>query len=109
VMSLISRAGCGSAGPAGACWIPAPLSGTHAPAFYVVLGWWRFPFSLVWLGYCESFSGKLHDERLNREIFYTMKEAQIVIENWRRHYNTVRRHSSPEYRPPAPEALVWQP
>jgi putative transposase len=58
-------------------------------------------------GYCESFNGKLRDELLNGEIFYTMKEAQIVIENWRRHYNTVRPHSSLGYRPPAPEALVW--
>jgi len=58
-------------------------------------------------GYCESFNGKLRDELLNGEIFYTLKKAQIVIENWRRHYNTVRPHSSLGYRPPAPEALVW--
>jgi len=58
-------------------------------------------------GYCESFNGKLRDELLNGEIFYTLKEAQIVIENWRRHYNTVRPHSSLGYRPPAPEAIVW--
>lgn len=58
-------------------------------------------------GYCESFNGKLRDELLNGEIFYTLKEAQIVIENWRRHYNTARPHSSLGYRPPAPEAKVW--
>ena len=58
-------------------------------------------------GYCESFNGKLRDELLNGEIFYTLKEAQIVIENWRRHYNTVRPHSSLRYRPSAPEAVVW--
>lgn len=58
-------------------------------------------------GYCESFNGKLRDELLNGEIFYTLKEAQIVIENWRCHYNTVRPHSSLGYRPPALEALVW--
>jgi transposase InsO family protein len=58
-------------------------------------------------GYCESFNGKLRDVLLNGEIFYTLKEAQIVIEDWRRHYNTVRPHSSLGYRPPAPEALVW--
>lgn len=58
-------------------------------------------------GYCESLNGKLRDELLNGEIFYTLKEAQIVIENWRRHYNTVRPHSSLGYRPPAPEAIVW--
>jgi transposase InsO family protein len=49
----------------------------------------------------------LRDELLNGEIFYTLKEAQIVIENWRRRYNTVRPHSSLGYRPPAPKALVW--
>ena len=58
-------------------------------------------------GYCESFNGKLRDELLNGEIFYTLKEAKIVIENWRYHYNTVRPHSSLGYRPPAPEAFVW--
>jgi putative transposase len=58
-------------------------------------------------GYCESFNGKLRDELLNGEIFYTLKEAKIVIENWRRHYNKVRPHSSLGYRSPAPEALVW--
>jgi putative transposase len=54
-------------------------------------------------GYCESFNGKLRDELLNGEIFYTLKEAQIVIEAWRRQYNTIRPHSSLGYRPPAPE------
>ena len=58
-------------------------------------------------GGMESFNGKLRDELLDGEIFYTLKEAQIVIENWRRHYNTARPHSSLGYRPPAPEALVW--
>ena len=58
-------------------------------------------------GYCESFNGKLRDELLNGEIFYTLKEAQIMIEIWRQHYNKVRPHSSLGYRPPAPEALVW--
>lgn len=58
-------------------------------------------------GYCESFNSKLRDELLNGEIFYTLKEAKIVIENWRRHYNTVRPHSSLGYKPPSPEASVW--
>ena len=58
-------------------------------------------------GYCESFNGKLRDELLNGEIFYALKEAQIMIEIWRQHYNKVRPHSSLGYRPPAPEALVW--
>lgn len=56
-------------------------------------------------GYCESFNGKLRDELLNGEIFYTLKEAQVMIERWREHYNTIRPHSSLGYRPPAPEAL----
>ena len=56
-------------------------------------------------GYCESFNGKLRDELLNGEIFYSLKEAQVVIEQWRKHYNTVRPHSSLGYRPPAPQAI----
>ena len=53
-------------------------------------------------GYNESFNGKLRDELLNGEIFYSLKEARIIIEQWRQHYNTVRPHSSLGYRPPAP-------
>lgn len=60
-------------------------------------------------GYCESFNGKLRDELLNREIFYTLKEAKILIEIWRQEYNTVRPHSSLNYRPPAPETWVRLP
>jgi len=59
-------------------------------------------------GYNESFNGKLRDELLNREIFYSLKEAQVLIEQWRRHYNEVRPHSSLGYRPPAPQAIVSQ-
>ena len=55
-------------------------------------------------GYCESFNGKLRDECLNGEIFYSLKEAQIVIEMWKKEYNTVRPHSALGYRPPAPAA-----
>src|SRR5206468_2051428 len=53
-------------------------------------------------GYCESFNGKLRDERLNGEIFYSLKEAQVVIETWRIHYNSKRPRSALGYRPPAP-------
>lgn len=56
-------------------------------------------------GYCESFNGKLRDECLNQEIFYSLKEARIVIEQWRRHYNEIRPHSSLGYRPPAPVTI----
>ena len=57
-------------------------------------------------GYCESFNGRLRDELLNGEIFYSLREAQIIIERWRRHYNTRRPHSALGYRPPAPEAVI---
>lgn len=57
-------------------------------------------------GYIESFNGKLRDELLNRELFYTLREAQVPIENWRVEYNTFRPHSSLGYQPPAPEAVL---
>jgi transposase InsO family protein len=57
-------------------------------------------------GYCESFNGKLRDELLNRELFYSLKEVQVLVEKWRREYNTIRPHSSLGYRPPAPEAVM---
>ena len=63
-------------------------------------------------GYIESFNARLRDELLNGEIFYTLKEAQVLIESWRRHYNAIRPHSSLGYRPPAPETIVtpsWPP
>jgi transposase InsO family protein len=56
-------------------------------------------------GYNESFNGKLKDELVNREIFYTLREAQVLVEQWRREYNTIRPHSSLGYRPPAPQAV----
>ena len=57
-------------------------------------------------GYIESFNGKLRDELLNREIFYTLQEAKILIEQWRKDYNHVRPHSSLGYRPPAPVTIM---
>jgi putative transposase len=54
-------------------------------------------------GYVESFNGKLRDELLNAEVFNTLAEARVLIEQWRVHYNTVRPHSSLNYRPPAPD------
>ncbi|MBR0671715.1 IS3 family transposase [Neoroseomonas soli] len=56
-------------------------------------------------GYVESFNGKMRDELLNGEVFNTLREAQVLIEEWRRHYNRVRPHSALGYRPPAPEIL----
>jgi putative transposase len=56
--------------------------------------------------YCESFSARFRDELLNGEIFCSLQEAQILIEQWRRHYNTKRPHSALCHNPPAPEAIV---
>ena len=58
-------------------------------------------------GYIESFNSKLRDELIDREIFYSLREATILIEAWRRHYNAIRPHSALGYRPPAPETLLW--
>jgi transposase InsO family protein len=60
-------------------------------------------------GYIESFNGKMRDELLNGEIFYSLKEAQVLIEMWRKHYNTIRPHSSLGYRPPVPATILVQP
>ena len=57
-------------------------------------------------GYIESFNARLRDELLNGEIFYSLKEAQIIIESWRQHYNRIRPHASLGYRAPAPEVFV---
>ena len=57
-------------------------------------------------GYVESFNGKLRDELLNAEVFNTLLEARVLIEQWRMHYNRVRPHSSLGHRPPAPEVVV---
>jgi putative transposase len=57
-------------------------------------------------GFIESFNARLRDELLDGEIFYSLKEAQVIIESWRRHYNTVRPHGSLGYKAPAPEVFV---
>ena len=57
-------------------------------------------------GYCESFNSKLRDELLAAEQFSTLYEAKVLIEQWRRHYNAIRPHSSLGYRPPAPETIL---
>ena len=63
------------------------------------------PGSLWENGYCESFTGKMRDQLLNGERFYTLNEAQIIIERWWMHDNTVRPHSSLGSQPPAPETI----
>jgi len=57
-------------------------------------------------GYCESFNGKMRYDKLDGEIFYTLKEAQVVLEMWRQEYNTFRPHSSLGQRPLAPVATL---
>ena len=57
-------------------------------------------------GYCESFNARLRDEFLNGEIFYNLRDAQILIEQWRKHYNTKRPQSALGYRPPVPETII---
>ena len=57
-------------------------------------------------GYCESFNARFRDEFLNGEIFYSLKEAQILIEQWRQHCNAKRPHRALGYRPPAPETII---
>jgi transposase InsO family protein len=57
-------------------------------------------------GYVESFNGKLRDELLDREIFYTLQEVQVLTEGYRQTYNGIRPHSSLGYRPPAPETIL---
>ena len=60
-------------------------------------------------GYIESFNGKLRDELLNEEIFDTLFEAKVLIEQWRKEYNTIRPHSSLGYRQPALETFEPMP
>ena len=57
-------------------------------------------------GYNESFNGKLRDELLNVELFNDLREAKALIEQWRRHFNTIRPHTSLGYQPPAPETIT---
>ncbi len=78
------------------------LAGTGAKTLYIE------PGSPWENGYCESFNSKLRDEFLNGEIFYTLKEVQVLAERWRIYYNTERPHSSLGYRPPAPAARLME-
>ena len=60
-------------------------------------------------GFVESFNARLRDELLNGEIFYSLAEARVIIEAWRRHFNAVRPHASLGYRAPAPEVFMPTP
>ena len=99
------------------CGIPGHIRSDHGPEFIVeaVRNWitavgaktaYIAPGSPWENGYVESFNARLRDELLNGEIFYSLREAQIVIESWRRHYNAVRPHQSLGYKPPAPEVFI---
>jgi transposase InsO family protein len=98
--------------------VPAHIRSDNGPEFIAkaVQGWitgvgaqtaYITPGSPWENGYIESFNARLRDEFLNGEIFYSLQEAKILIEAWRRQYNTIRPHSSLGYRPPAPEVLMW--
>ena len=60
-------------------------------------------------GYNEIFNGKLRDKFLNGEIFYTLPEAMVLVEQWRRLYNTVRLHSACGGLPPLPSRSNHRP
>ena len=97
--------------------LPGHIRSDNGPAFTAkaVRGWLnRLGVKTLFIepgspwenGYTESFNGKLRDELLNQEIFTTLTEATVLIEQWRREYNQVHPHSSLGYRPPAPEARI---
>ena len=102
------------------CGVPVHLRSDNGPEFTATLiRQWLAALHVETLfiepgspwenGYLESFNGKLRDDLLDREIFYTLTEAPILIDRWRRQYNTVQPHSALGYRPPAPEAISPRP
>jgi transposase InsO family protein len=78
------------------------LEALHVKAAYIKPG---SPWENV---YNESFHGKLRYELINSEIFYSLKEAQILIEEWRNHYNHIRPHSPLGHRPPTLRVHISQ-
>jgi putative transposase len=97
--------------------VPAHIRSDHGPEFAAkaVQTWiaavgakaaYIAPGSPWENGFVESFNARLRDELLNGEIFYSLREAQVVIESWRRHFNAVRPHASLGFKPPAPEVFV---
>ena len=58
-------------------------------------------------GRCESFNGKLRDECLNMEWFDSLKEAQVVVEQWQEEYNSFRPHSALNYQAPDTFAAAY--
>ncbi len=99
------------------CGVPAYIRSDNGPEFIdqAVRDWiaavgdktaYIEPGSPWENGYCESFNARFRDELLNGEVFYSLSEAQILIERWRKHYNTKRPHSAVGNGPPAPEAII---
>lgn len=99
------------------CGNPSFVRSENGPAFVAqaVQGWIKAvgattayiePGSPWENGYCESFNARFRYEVLNGEVFYSLHEAPILIEEWRKHYNTKRPHSALGYRPPAPEIII---
>ena len=97
--------------------VPAFIRSDNGPEFIAIaLRDWLYSLKVKTLyiepgspwenGYIESFNGKLRDELLNGELFYTLKEAQVLIERWRMEYNSFRPHSSLGYKPPAPQMIL---
>ena len=97
--------------------IPAHIRSDNGPEFTArAIGQWLRDLGVKTLciepgspwenGYMESFNGRLWDELLNGELFTTLFEAQVLIENWRKDHNQIRPHSALGYRPPAPEAIM---
>jgi transposase InsO family protein len=97
--------------------IPMHIRSDNGPEFIArkLLGWFKLleisplfiePGSPWENGYIESFNGKMRDNLLNGEIFYTLLEAKVIIEKWRHHYNQIRPHSSLRGRPPVPESTL---
>jgi putative transposase len=97
--------------------VPAHIRSDNGPEFVAkaVQGWiaavgaktaYIAPGSPWENGSVESFNARLRDELLDGEIFYSLREAEVVIESWRRHYNTTRPHGALGYRPPAPEVVL---
>jgi transposase InsO family protein len=97
--------------------VPAHIRSDNGPEFVAkaVQGWiaavgaktaYIAPGSPWENGYVESFNARLRDELLDGEIFYSLREAEVVIESWHRHYNTIRPHATLGFRPPAPEVVL---
>jgi transposase InsO family protein len=76
------------------------LSGIGVKAAYIT------PGSPWENGFCESFNGTFRDNLLDGEIFYSLQEVKVVVDEWVKRYNHEKPHSALGYRPPAPQVQV---